>query len=284
MSRKELFRRMRKSKFFIIGLLIVLFLVLLAVFGPMLTPYNPTKVNLRERLISPKWLADGLSGHIFGTDGVGQDILSRLMSGARISLLVAFFGVAIPCVIGVTLGLLAGYYGGKLDMLVMRAIDVQLSMPQTLLAIAVMAVLGASVGNLLLVVTITGWPGHARMARATVLKMRDSEFIKASRVLGASDRHIIFTQILPNCLTPLIILFSQQLGQVILMEASLSFLGCGVPPTVPTWGMMISDGRTYITNAPWTVVVPGMALMLTVLGFNFLGDGIRDVLDPKNKD
>lgn len=284
MSKKELLRRMGKSKFFIIGLAIVLFLVLMAVFGPMLTPYDPTKVSLRERLVSPRWFLDGLGGHIFGTDGVGQDILSRLMSGARISLMVAFFGVAIPCVIGVTLGLLAGYYGGKLDMLIMRMIDVQLSMPQTLLAIAVMAVLGASVTNLLLVVTVTGWVGHARMARATVLKMRDSEFIRASKVLGASNRHIIFTQILPNCLTPLIILFSQQLGQVVLMEASLSFLGCGVPPTVPTWGMMISDGRTYITNAPWTVVVPGIALMITVLGFNFLGDGIRDVLDPKSKD
>ena len=284
MSRKELFRRMRKSKFFIIGSIIVIFLVLCAVFGPMIINWNPTKVSLRERLVSPRWFADGLKGHILGTDGVGQDILSHIFSGARISLWVAFCGVSIPCIIGTTLGLLAGYYGGKVDMLVMRLIDIQQSMPAMILAIAVMAVLGASLTNLIMVLVITGWVGHARMARATVMKVRDQEFIRASKVLGATDRHIIFTQILPNCLTPLIIQASMQVGQVITMEASLSFLGCGVPPTVPTWGMMISDGRTYLTTAPWTALIPGFALMLTVLGFNFLGDGVRDVLDPKNKD
>ncbi len=284
MSRKELFRRMRKSQFFMIGFSLSLIIVLLALIAPYIIRFDPEKVNLAQKLIAPEWFAHGLSGHILGTDGVGEDIFSRLLIGSRASLLIAFAGVVIPLIIGSVLGLISGYYGGLVDDIIMRIGDVQMSLPAMMLAIVVMAVLGASTANLVIVVSLSGWVRFARITRASVLSIRDSEFVKASVVLGASDRHILFTQILPNCLTPLIISASQSLGQNVLLEAGLSYLGCGVPLPHPSWGSMISDGRTYITYAPWTVIVPGMALMITVLAFNFLGDGIRDVLDPRNKD
>ncbi len=284
MSRKELFRRMRKSQFFMIGFVLSLIIVLLALLAPYIIRFDPEKVNLAQKLIAPEWFSHGLSGHILGTDGVGEDIFSRLLIGSRASLLIAFAGVVIPLIIGSVLGLISGYYGGLVDDIIMRIGDVQMSLPAMMLAIVVMAVLGASTANLVIVVSLSGWVRFARITRASVLSIRDSEFVKASVVLGASDRHILFTQILPNCLTPLIISASQSLGQNVLLEAGLSYLGCGVPLPHPSWGSMISDGRTYITYAPWTVIVPGMALMVTVLAFNFLGDGIRDVLDPRNKD
>lgn len=282
MSRQELFRRMRKSIFFLVGFAIIAIIVLLAIFAKYVTPFEPDAVDLTKRLTPPDFFSKGSSGYILGTDAVGQDILTRLLYGARISFSIAACVVLISSVMGTLLGLIAGYFGGTTDMIIMRLAEVQLSLPSMMLAIAVMAVLGASATNLLIVMSITSWVGYARMARSNVMSLRETEFVKASHVLGASHMHIIIKQLLPNVLTPLIIQASQQIGMVITMEASLSFLGCGVPPTTPTWGQMISDGRTYITFAPWTVLAPGLALMVTVLAFNFLGDGIRDVLDPKN--
>ena len=283
MSKKELFRRMRKSAFFMVGIIICVLIILLAVFAPYITPYSPTKVNIREKFVPPQFLSNGPGGHIFGTDAVGQDIFSRLLFGARISLTIAVLAVLCSCAIGTILGLVGGNFGGKIDMMIVALSDIQLSLPTMMLAIAVMAVLGANTINLFIVMSLTGWVGYARMARSTVMALRETDFVRAAHVIGASQSHILFHELLPNCITPIIIQASQQIGFVIMMEAGLSFLGCGVPATTPTWGTMISDGRSYITYAPWTVLVPGIALMITVLAFNFLGDGLRDVLDPRNK-
>ena len=283
MSKRELLRRMGKSAFFMVGITICLIIVLLAIFAPYITPFSPTKVNLVDKFIAPEFFSKGTQGHVFGTDAVGQDILARLLYGARISLVIAVCAVLCSCVIGTVLGLIGGYFGGKVDLIVVSLSDIQLSLPTMMLAIAVMAVLGASAVNLLIVMSLTGWVAYARMARSTVMSIRESDFIRASQVLGASKRRILFRELLPNCVTPIIIQASQQVGFVIMMEAGLSFLGCGVPATTPTWGTMISDGRAYITYAPWTVLVPGVALMITVLAFRFLGDGLRDSLYPKKK-
>ena len=278
---KELAQRLLSSKFFVIGGVIILILLVLSFLAPYIIPFDPEKADIMNRLKPPKWFSKGGSGHILGTDPLGQDILSRLLMGSRISFKVAFISVGVSAIIGVVLGIIAGYYGGIIDTLIMRFGDIQLSIPSMMLAVAVVAVLGTDINNLILVLIITSWVQYARVVRSNVLVTRNMEFVLASRALGASDRWIMFRQIFPNILTPLLILISQQLGFMILMEAGLSFLGLGVAPPTPSWGSMISDGRSYLTVAPWVVIIPGVALMITVLGFNFLGDGLRDALDPK---
>ncbi len=284
MKKSELLRRMGKSKFFIIGMIIAVLVIIAAFTSPLFVVYDPIQSDLRKRLISPEFLQNGMGGHVLGTDALGQDIFTRLVIGCRISLLIAAAGVLIPAVIGTALGAVAGYFGGAVDNVIMRVCDIQLSIPTMVLAITVMAIFGNSVPNLLLVLAVVGWTSYTRVVRGSVMGIRNSEFIQASRVLGASNGRILLTQILPCVLTPLIILMSQQIGFVILTEANLSFLGMGVPLPNPSLGSMIADGREYIATAPWTVVVPGVTLMIIVLAFNFLGDGIRDILDPKNKD
>ncbi len=279
----ELPRRMSRSKFFMIGLIVALFMVLVTIFGPMLTVHSPTKANLMNRLIPPEFLKNGWKGHILGTDQLGRDVLTRLIIGSRVTMIIASSTVLISAFIGTVLGIFAGYFGKIVDTVIMRLADVQLSIPSLILAIAVSAVLGPSIPNLIIVLVITTWVQFARVVRSNVMGIRNMEFIKASQVLGASNFRIMFSQVLPNVLTPLIILISQQFGFIILVEASLSFLGLGVPPPAPSWGVMIASGREYIATAPWVVLVPGIALMIAVLAFNFLGDGIRDVLDPKMK-
>lgn len=284
MKKSELFRRMKKSKFFVIGTFIALLVVVISFASPLFVVHNPIQTNLQQRLVSPEFLKDGIQGYILGTDALGQDIFTRLVMGCRISLLIAVAGVLIPAAIGTALGAIAGYFGKRVDNTIMRFCDIQLSIPTMVLAITVMAIFGNSVPNLLLVLAIVGWTSYTRVVRGSVMGIRNSEFIQASKVLGASNLRILITQILPCVLTPLIILMSQQIGFVILTEANLSFLGMGVPLPQPSLGSMIADGREYIATAPWTVVVPGVALMIIVLAFNFLGDGVRDILDPKNKD
>jgi len=284
MKKSELLRRMGKSKFFVIGAIIAVLVILTAFTSPLFVVHDPIQSNLRNRLIPPELFANGMSGFMLGTDALGQDIFTRLVIGCRISLLIAAAGVLIPACIGTALGAIAGYFGGAIDNVIMRICDIQLSIPTMVLAITVMAIFGNSVPNLLLVLAIVGWTSYTRVVRGSVMGIRNAEFIQASRVLGASNARILITQILPCVLTPLIILMSQQIGFVILTEANLSFLGMGVPLPQPSLGSMIADGREYIATAPWTVVVPGVALMIIVLAFNFLGDGVRDILDPKNKD
>ncbi len=272
---------MRRSKFFVIGGFGVFFILLLAFVSPLFVRFDGVTSVLQERFTSPEYFSNGFSGHVLGTDQLGRDILTRILLGARISLTISIISVALSALIGTVLGIIAGYFGGAMDKVIMRACDVFLSIPSLVLAIAVMAVLGSSIVNLVSVMVISRWVQYARLMRNNVMVMRNKEFVLASKALGAKNSRIMFKQILVNITTPLIILLSQQIGQMILMESSLSFLNMGIQPPLPSWGSMIANGRSYIASYPWVVVAPGIALMITVLSFNFLGDGLRDVLDPK---
>ncbi len=279
----NLTKRLFRSKFFLIGFAICFSIVLLALVSPLIVVHSPDKANLSQRLRPPEFFKNGWSGYVFGTDAMGQDVLTRLLIGSRYSLCIAFIAVFLSAMIGIVAGMVAGYYGKWVDTLIMRFADIQLSIPTMLLAITIVAIVGPSLYNLTIVLIVTCWVQYARVIRGNVLLVRNMEFISASRVVGASDFWIMTRQIFPNVLTPCIILGSQQVGYMILMEAGMSFLGLGVQPPNPSWGVMISDGRNYIQSAPWTVIAPGVALMIMVLGCNFLGDGLRDVFDPKMK-
>lgn len=282
MKFSTILRKMRKSKLFMIG-----FIMLLLIIGSCFTArwwvaWSSEGSDLMSRLASPDWFAKGLKGHPFGADPLGRDILTRLFEGGWVSLKITFIVTFSSMVLGAAVGLICGYYGGKVDMIIMRFCDILSSIPQLMLAICVVAVMGTSMFNLIFTLSATGWIGSARMVRASVLGCKNKEFVSASKVMGASGMRILWKELFPNTLTPLMIMASGHFGGTILLETSLSYLGMGVPVPTPSWGNMISDGRTYITSAPWVIVVPGIALMLTVLAFNFMGDGIRDILDPKN--
>ncbi len=281
MDKKIIIRRMRKSTFFMVGFVLVVLLVLLAILAPHIVRFDPTANSLAEKFVAPEWFSKGLDGHILGTDQMGRDILTRLLVGAGSSFLIATAVVAISTVIGTVLGLISGYFGGIVDTVIMRTTEVFLSIPQIVLAIAVVALIGASLPNLVLVLVITSWTGYAKLTRNNVLVVRNQEFVSAAKIVGSSPMRIIFRQVLPNVTTPLLIRVSQNFGFTILVEATLSFLNLGIQPPAPSWGNMIAGSRQYLTTAPWTVFAPGVALMITVLAFNFLGDGLRDVLYPK---
>ena len=276
-------KRFLRSKFFIIGGALVLIICFLSVFSNFIVRYDPTIPDFSSRFVPPEWFSQGLSGHILGTDSMGRDMLARLLVGSQYSLIVAFVAVSSAALIGVILGMIAGFYGGWLDTLIMRFGDIQLSIPSLMLAITIVAIAGPNLVNLVIVLIFTSWVGYARLIRSVVQVVRKQEFVSASKVLGASNRWIMFRQVFPNVLTPLIVQTSQSFGTMILVEAALSFLGLGVQPPTPSWGVMISNGRESLQAAPWTVLVPGIMLMITVLAFNFMGDGIRDALDPKMK-
>ncbi len=282
-GKSQLFTRLKQSRFFVTGFMLSLLIVILSIIAPFIVAFDAEYNSLVDSLTPPQYFSKGWSGHILGTDNLGRDILTRVLIGSRYSLIISIGVVSFGLTLGIILGLYAGYYGGWVDNLIMRLVDIQLSIPPLLLAIALVAVLGPNIINLILVLSITGWPRIARLVRGGVLVVRKNEFVSASKVLGANDSWIIFSQILPNITTPLLIVASQMIGQTILDESALSFLGLGVQPPTPSWGVMIADGRQFLMNAPWIVMVPGIILMLTVLAFNFIGDGLRDVLDPKMK-
>ena len=253
-----------------------------AAFGPWLAPLDPNRQNLLLRLAEP--MNAGPDGSVFwlGSDALGRDVLSRLLYGARISLTVGFAAIAVGGTIGIVAGLLAGYFGGWVDDVIMRLGDIQLAFPFILLAIMFLVVLGSGVWNLVLVLGIGQWVTYARIVRADTLSLREKEFVEAARALGDSTPSIIFRTILPNILAPLTVIASFNVAGVILSEAALSFLGLGVPPDVPTWGSMLAESRdTLVANKWWLAVFPGVAIMLTVLSFNILGDWLRDFLDPR---
>lgn len=282
-KRNQLFVRLKRSKFFVSGFILSLFIIMLSVSAPFIVAFDSLQNNLAESLNAPQYFSKGWSGHILGTDNLGRDILTRVLIGSRYSLIVSIGAVSLSLILGIILGLYSGYYGGWVDNIIMRLTDIQLAIPQLLLAIAIVAVLGPSIINLIFILAVTGWMSIARLVRGQLLVIREIEFVSASRVIGESDNRIIFSQILPNITTPLVILASQRIGFTILLEANLSFLGLGVQAPTPSWGTMISDGRQYLMTAPWIIMAPGVALMLTVLAFNFIGDGLRDALDPKMK-
>lgn len=282
MKFSTVFRRMKKSKLFMIGFFLLLAIFLICFSSQWWVYWDPTASDLRSRLATPDWFANGLKGHPFGGDPLGRDVLTRLFQGGWVSLKITFLVTIISMFMGSLVGLISGYYGGVVDRVIMRIGDVLMSIPQLMLAICVVAVMGTSMFNLIFTLSATGWVATARLVRATVLGMKSKEFISASKVMGASNKRILWKELFPNTLTPLLISASGHFGGTILLETSLSYLGMGVPVPTPSWGNLISDGRSYITSAPWVVIAPGIALMLTVLAFNFLGDGIRDVFDPKN--
>lgn len=247
----------------------------------MLINFDPTSNSLIGRLTAPELFSKGTEGHILGTDQLGRDIFSRLLMGSRYSLLISLIAVGLSSVIGTVLGLISGYSGGKIDVVIMRISEIFLSIPQLILAIAVMAMLGTSVTNLVMILVMTSWTQYCKLTRNNVLVQKNMDYVHASQIMGANRTQIMLKQIFPNVTTSLLIMISQQFGQTIMVEASLSFLGLGIQQPTPSWGNMIADGRSYLTTAPWMVIVPGLALMFTVLAFNFLGDGLRDVFDPK---
>ncbi len=269
--------RLARSPLAMFGLAIIFVLVFCAIFAELISPYSPIKQDLMHMFETPS------SAHWLGTDEFGRDILSRLIYGARVSLQVGFIAVGIALVIGGMLGAISGYYSGRLDNIIMRVMDVLLSIPQTLLAIAIVAALGPSLMNLMIAVGISAVPTYARIVRGSVLSIRSMEFIEAARAAGSSDLRIILKHIIPNSMAPIIVQSTLGVASAILNAAGLSFIGLGIQPPNPEWGAMLSGGRQYIRDYPHMTLYPGLAIMLTILALNFLGDGLRDALDPKLK-
>lgn len=282
MKFSTLLRKMRKSRLFTFGFFLLVLVVLICMTSPLWMRWNSTQSDLAERLMAPDWFRNGLNGHPLGTDPLGRDILARLMEGGWVSLQITFTVTVIAMAMGAFVGLVSGYFGGVVDNVIMRICDVLRAVPQLMMAICVVAVVGPSMFTLIFTLTVTSWVGPARLVRSVVLGMKNKEFVLASKVLGADTKRILWKEIFPNTITQLMIAASGHFGGTILVETSLSYLGMGVPVPTPSWGNMITDGRQYLSSAPWIVIAPGIALMITVLAFNFLGDGLRDVLDPKN--
>lgn len=273
----EVWKRLKRSKTAMFGLVIVILLIILALGADLFTKYTYEQQDLMASFQLPS------KEHFFGTDEFGRDIFSRVIYGSRVSLQVGFIAVAVALCIGGFLGAIAGFYGGKVDNLIMRVMDVLLSIPSTLLAIAIVAALGSGLGNLMIAVGISSVPTYARIVRASVMSIGGMEFIEAARAAGSSDLRIIFKHIIPNCLAPIIIQSTLGVASAILTAAGLSFIGLGIQPPSPEWGAMVSSGRAYIRDFPHMTLFPGIAIMLTILSLNLLGDGLRDALDPKLK-
>jgi peptide/nickel transport system permease protein len=274
-------RWVRRSPLASAGALIVGLVVVAAVAAPLLATTDPIDQDLAAALKPPFWGEDGSLRHPLGTDHLGRDVYSRLVYGAQISLTISVLAALLGAAVGVGAGLIAGVLGGRTGAVIMRIVDLNLAFPLILLALAVVALLGANLRNLVIVMAITTWMIYARVVRGLALTLREQEFVQAVRALGAHDARIIARHVLPNVLPPVLVIWTLEVARVILMESALSFLGLGVPPPTPTWGRMLAEGRDYLTVAGWISIFPGLAIMFTVLGINFLGDGLRDLLDPR---
>ncbi|HXH37570.1 MAG TPA: ABC transporter permease [Thermoanaerobaculia bacterium] len=269
------FKRLLKNFAFTSGLLLTIALVIVAIAAPLLSPFDPDAQDTARRLEAPS------HGHLLGLDDLGRDVLSRIIWGARVSLRVGFSVVILASIIGITLGSMAGYFGGWMDTVIMRITDILLAFPGILLAIAMVAVLGPSLNNVVLALVVIGWVGYARLVRGQVLKVREMEYVIAAKALGARSPRVILRHVLPNVMNPMIVMATLGLAGTILSEAALSFLGLGVQPPTPSWGAMLTSGRRYLGLANHLAIWPGIAIMLAVMGLNFLGDGLIDALDPK---
>ena len=270
--------RLWHNRLAISGLVLVLGLFAVALLARWLAPYDPDFIDLKQVLMPPS------PAHLLGTDTLGRDVLSRIIFGARVSLLVGFVAVGIATLIGLLVGALAGYYGGVLDQILMRLVDLMLCFPTIFLILAVIAVLGPSIWNIMAVIGLTGWMGVARLVRAEFLSLREREFVVAARALGASDVRLIWRHLLPNALTPVMVSATLGVAGAILVESSLSFLGLGVQPPTPSWGNMLTMGKDNIEIAWWLSVFPGLAILVTVMSYNLLGEGIREAIDPRLRD
>ncbi len=275
---KEFLFHITKSKSVLIGGIFVLIVVICAIFAPIISTHDPYEMNMSDRLLTP--MEDG---HLLGTDQYGRDLFTRIIYGARVSLEVGLVSVVLAMLIGVTLGLISGYYGGWVDTIIMRIVDIVLSFPVLLLAIALVAALGPGIENVILALAFVYWTNYARIVRANVLAIKEEEYIQAAKTIGSNDFRIIFYNILPNCLAPIVVVATLGLGTAIVSEATLSFLGLGIQPPESSWGWTLAFGMKFIREAPHLSIYPGLAIMFTVLGFNLLGDGIRDLTDSKLK-
>lgn len=276
-QRQRTWRRFSSHKGALLGVCIVLLLVVLALTAQWLAPYNPNETNLRLRGASPS------SEHLFGNDDIGRDIMSRIMYGSRVALMVGIISTTIAVSIGVLVGAMAGYFGGWVDAVLSRLIDTLMAFPILALLLTLSALLGPSLRNVIIIVGATFWASYARVIRAEVLSLRERDYVLAARASGASDKRIILQHIVPNAIGPVIILASLAIGGVIIFESALSFLGMGISRPTPSWGTMLSDGRDHIRNYPHIAIAPGLAISITVLAFNLIGDGLRDALDPRER-
>lgn len=268
----------RKNYILYVGAVLSFFVLLVTLFGPLFEPYNPTKMELSQKFIAP------CRDFIFGTDHLGRDIFSRVIEGARVSLLIAGCVVLFSAVLGVALGMISGYMGGAVDMLIMRVVDALLAFPTIIFALALSTMMGTGQTNLIIAITCIQWTRYARIARGETLMLKNAEYVEAARSIGNNTAQILAKYIFPNVVSKIIILASLDIGTIILYCASLSFLGLGAQPPSPDWGVMISEGKDYIQYAPWLTLFPGLAIALSALAFNMLGDGLRDLLDPRMKE
>ena len=276
-------RRLARRRTALFGLIVVVVVIATALAAPWISPFDPIAQDIGNRLKPPGW-QDGVGRlHPLGTDHLGRDLLVRVIFGARPALLVASAAVLISGVLGMATGLVGGYFGGRIDDVLMRLADIQLAFPFILLAIAVIGVLGPSLPTIIIVIGVSSWVVYARVVRATVLSLREREFVQAAHALGGGDSRILIRHILPNAFAPWVVVATLDMARVIVIESALSFLGLGVQPPVPTWGGMLADGRVYITTSWWLATFPGLAILVTVLGINLFGDGLRDTLDPRLK-
>jgi peptide/nickel transport system permease protein len=267
-----------KNKLAVTGGILVLLVFVLSLLAPWIAPYNPAAIDIKNILIGPSF------SHILGTDDLGRDVFSRMLWGGRISLEVGFVAVGIATIMGIILGAIAGYYGGWVDSIIMRSVDIMLSIPTIFLVLAVIAILEPSIINIMIVIGLTSWMEPARLIRAEFISLREREFVVAAHALGAMDVRIILKHILPNGLSPILVSATMGIGGAILVESALSFLGLGVQPPTPSWGSLLSSGKDNIEIAWWLSVFPGLAILVTVLGYNLLGEGIRDALDPRQQE
>ena len=264
-----------------VGGAILALLVVCGVAAPLIAPRDPQAQTLEDRLRPPRWTDNGMPAYLLGTDNLGRDMLSRIVYGSRISLMVGAATVIFAGIVGCTLGAIAGYFGSTADEIVSKISEIFLAFPFLLIAIAIMAFLGQGVGNLIMALMLSRWVQYCRVVRGEVLSLKERDFITAAKALGAKDAYVIFRHVIPNTLASVTVIATFGMAIVIITEASLSFLGLGVPVHIPTWGSMLAEGRSYINRAPWLTIFPGLAIFITVFGINLLGDGLRDVFDPK---
>jgi peptide/nickel transport system permease protein len=283
-ARQATWRRLARLRWGVGAAGVLLLIIATAVLAPLIAPHDPLAVDIRHRLSPPAWMEHGTAEHLLGTDQVGRDLLARMIYGGRVSLVVGVASVIISATIGVLLGLGAGYFGGNTDWTIMTVINVMLTFPFVLLALAVIAVLGPSLVNMIFVLGVAGWPIYARVVRAETLAIREREFVLAGRALGMSHGRLVFRQILPNLVSTIVVIATLQVAQVIILESFLSFLGLGVQPPTPAWGNMLGEGRLYMLNSWWIATFPGLAIFLTTLVINLMGNALRDWLDPHLKE
>ncbi|MBC7343922.1 MAG: ABC transporter permease [Clostridia bacterium] len=276
MNKRRILRTFIRNKLAVLGIIVLIGFVFCAIFAQWVAPYDPLEMDLDGKFLPP-----GSKGHLLGTDNFGRDFLSRLIFGSRISLSVGLVVVSIAMVIGTSLGLIAGYFGGIPDIVVMRLVEIFYSFPFLVLAVAVMAVLGPSLYNVMLVLGLVSWPMYARLVRGQVLALREETFVEAARAVGAGSFRILVSHVLPNCFSPIIVTATMQVASAILSVAALGFLGLGAQPPTPEWGAMLNEGKRFMRNAPHLITIPGLAIMLVVLSLNFIGDALRDALDPR---